>query len=57
MDIGAATTIGSEFGAVSADSSSYASININYGCPSNVVGAKSGGRTLVKESDTVTRCV
>ena len=55
--VGAAATIGSAFGVVSADSSSYASININCGCPSNVVGVRSGGCSLMNEPDTVARCV
>ena len=55
--VGAAAAIGSAFGVVSAGSSSYASININCGCPSNAVGGRSGGCSLMKEPDTVARCV
>lgn len=48
--LGAAAVIGAAFG-------DYASVNLNCGCPSNAVGGRSGGCALMKEPDTVARCV
>lgn len=48
--LGVAAAIGSAFG-------DYDAINLNCGCPSNAVGGRSGGCALMKEPDTVARCV
>lgn len=50
VTLGLAAAIGSAFG-------DYDSINLNCGCPSNAVGGRSGGCALMKEPETVARCV
>mmetsp|Transcript_12876 Transcript_12876/g.23299 ORF Transcript_12876/g.23299 Transcript_12876/m.23299 type:complete len:586 (+) Transcript_12876:150-1907(+) len=50
VTLGLAAAIGSAFG-------DYDSINLNCGCPSNAVGGRSGGCALMREPETVARCV
>jgi len=63
--VGLAAAIGSVYGMVSPTASDsndgqaypYVDINLNCGCPSNAVGGRSGGCALMKEPETVARCV
>jgi tRNA-dihydrouridine synthase A len=48
--LGAASLIGKAFG-------NYDSINLNCGCPSIAVGARSGGAALMKDPSLVAKCV
>lgn len=50
ITLGAAAAIGSAF-------ASFTSVNLNCGCPSNAVAGGSGGCALMKDPDTVARCV
>ena len=53
--IGAA--FGSQEGSSSSNKSTYSSINLNCGCPSNAVSGRSGGASLMKEPHHVAKCV
>jgi tRNA-dihydrouridine synthase len=53
--LGMAAAIGAAYG--NKDRGEYCEINLNCGCPSNAVGGRSGGCSLMKQPELVARCV